>query len=161
MNTVDELFKEAMAQVVTPVSIVTSMDSNSPSGSTVSAFLSLSMNPPMVLVSLNKGSQTLGAVTSSGRFGLNLLAVDQHETALTFAGKGGAGKFAEIEWELENGVPRIAGTAGWVACRVDQVVEGGDHMIVLGHVEVAEHTHREPLTYRCRTFGTHSALQLV
>ncbi|MFC9841397.1 flavin reductase family protein [Rhodococcus sp. NPDC127530] len=154
-------FKEAMAHVATPVAVVSSVDGGLPVGTTVSAFMSLSMTPPMVLVSLDKGSETLELVATSRRFGLNILASDQTATALKFAKKGGVGKFNGVRWDLDHEVPRITGVAGWVACTVEQIVEGGDHMIVLGSVVAAEHVHGEPLTYHGRVFGTHSAIEVL
>ncbi|RZL70019.1 MAG: flavin reductase [Rhodococcus sp. (in: high G+C Gram-positive bacteria)] len=150
-----------MAHVATPVAVVSSVDGGLPVGTTVSAFMSLSMTPPMVLVSLDKGSETLELVATSRRFGLNILASDQTSTALKFAKKGGVGKFNGVRWDLDHEVPRITGVAGWVACTVEQIVEGGDHMIVLGSVVAAEHVHGEPLTYHGRVFGTHSAIEVL
>ncbi|QYB00681.1 flavin reductase family protein (plasmid) [Rhodococcus sp. USK10] len=150
-----------MAHVATPVAVVSSVDGGLPVGTTVSAFMSLSMTPPMVLVSLDKGSETLELVATSRRFGLNILASDQTSTALKFAKKGGVGKFNGVRWDLDHEVPRITGVAGWVACTVGQIVEGGDHMIVLGTVVAAEHVHGEPLTYHGRVFGTHSAIEVL
>ena len=158
LRQVQDKFKEAMANVATPVAVVSSVDGIQPVGTTVSAFTALSMNPPMVLVSLDKGSQTLEQVTSSKRFGLNILASDQQSAAVRFAGKGGAKKFEGIRWDIDHSVPRIPGIAGWVACVVETIVEGGDHMVVLGKVVAAEHVHEEPLTYHGRVFGTHAAL---
>ncbi|MHA4852761.1 flavin reductase family protein [Rhodococcus sp. MSC1_016] len=160
-DSVQHSFKEAMAHVATPVAVVSSVDGGLPVGTTVSAFMSLSMTPPMVLVSLDKGSETLELVATSRRFGLNILASDQTSTALKFAKKGGVGKFNGVRWDLDHEVPRITGVAGWVACTVKQIVEGGDHMIVLGSVVAAEHVHGEPLTYHGRAFGTHSAIEVL
>ena len=150
-------FREVMASVCTPVSVVTAMSEGLPHGTTVSAFASLSMNPPMVLVSLDRGSEVLGLVRESGRFGLNVLSSDQSQLALNFARKGGVGKFAGVRWALEDGVPRIPGAGGFLACEVAELVDGGDHVVVLGRVRVAETTSVPPLTYHARSFGTHAA----
>ncbi|MFC9836339.1 flavin reductase family protein [Rhodococcus sp. NPDC127530] len=159
LSPVQETFKDVMAHVATPVAVVTSMDGGLPFGTTVSAFTSLSMTPPMVLVSLDKGSETLELITASKKFGLNVLASDQQGTALEFAKKGGIGKFHGVRWEVDHGLPRIAGAAGWIACHVDHFVGGGDHLVVLGNVVAAENSYGDPLTYHRRVFGTHSALE--
>ncbi|QYA99825.1 flavin reductase family protein (plasmid) [Rhodococcus sp. USK10] len=158
---VQETFKDVMAHVATPVAVVTSMDGGLPFGTTVSAFTSLSMTPPMVLVSLDRGSETLELITASKKFGLNVLGRDQQGTALKFAKKGGIGKFQGVRWDLDHELPRIAGAAGWIACHVAQLVEGGDHVVVLGNVVAAENNYSDPLTYHRRVFGTHSALESV
>ena len=148
-------FKEVMASVATPVSIVTAIAGGLPYGTTVSAFASLSMNPPMVLVSLDRGSETLELIRESGRFGLNILGAHQAATALSFAKKGGVGKFHGTRWDLDHDLPRIPGAPGWIACTVADLVDGGDHVIALGNVDAAELTDGSPLVYHGRLFGTH------
>jgi flavin reductase (DIM6/NTAB) family NADH-FMN oxidoreductase RutF len=148
-------FKEVMAGVATPVSIVTALSDSVPFGATVSAFASLSMDPAMVLVSLDRGSKTLQRIRETGRFGLNILGADQSEIALSFAKKGGLGKFNGTGWTPDHEVPRIHGAPGWIACTVADIVEGGDHLIVLGNVVAAELAHARPLVYHSRVFGTY------
>lgn len=149
-----DTFRQVMASVCTPVSIVTAMAGNRPHGSTVSAFASLSLNPPMVLVSLDRASELLRHVRRSLAFGLNVLHTGQAELATTFARKGDD-KFDGINWTLDNGVPRLDGTAGWLACRVERLVSGGDHIVVIATVEAVGHAPASPLTYHQRRFGTH------
>jgi flavin reductase (DIM6/NTAB) family NADH-FMN oxidoreductase RutF len=152
-------FREVMASVCTPVSVVTAMSGDLPHGTTVSAFASLSMNPPMVLVSLDLGSELLAAVRQAGHFGLNVLDSSQSALALTFARKGGAAKFAGVPWEVDGGAPRIPGASGFLACSVARLVPGGDHIIVLGDVLTARAAQGRPLTYLGRAFGTHTTLK--
>ena len=147
-------FRTAMARVCTPVSVVTTVEDGRPHGTTVSAFVSLSMDPPMVLVSLDNGSDLLAMVRRTGTFGVNVLAADQSAVALRFAGKG-PDKFRGADWSGECGAARLDGVAAWLACTVGQIVEGGDHQVLLGNVVAAEATEIEPLTYHARTFGTH------
>src|SRR5437764_1050315 len=110
MSSLSETFKDAMTNVAAPVAVVTAMDGALPAGTTVSAFLSLSMTPPMVLVSLDRRSETLELVMRSRSFGLNVLSSEQHETALKFAVKGGPDKFDGVPWDIDHEIPRIAGT---------------------------------------------------
>ncbi|MGW8814593.1 flavin reductase family protein [Gordonia terrae] len=154
-------FREVMAHVATPVAIVTSTDDTQPVGTTVSAFMSLSMTPPMVVVALDKTSETLRVIETSRTFGLSVLSSAQHAIALTLATKGGAGKFDGVSWTSCDGNPRIDGAAGWIACAADTLVDGGDHVMVLGNVIAAEHETADPLTYHGRAFGTHSAVSPV
>lgn len=147
-------FRDVMADVPTPVTVITAMDDDRPHGTTVSAFTSLSMNPPMVLISLNRDSVLLEVITRSGAFGVNILASEQAEIAMAFARKGND-KFDGIDWRSDSGAPRIDGVLSWVACDVAEVIPGGDHIIVLGNVRTAEAEPRLPLTYHSRGFGTH------
>jgi flavin reductase (DIM6/NTAB) family NADH-FMN oxidoreductase RutF len=105
-------FREVMAGVATPVSVVTTIGTGQPFGTTVSAFASLSMTPPMIMVSLDHGSDLLQELRTSWAFGVNILASGQADLALTFARKGGAAKFKSIDWELHSGLPRLPGVEG-------------------------------------------------
>lgn len=153
-----ERFRDVMAGVATPVSVVTGMDDHGPHGTTVSAFASLSMDPPMVLVSLANNSELLSLVRRTGRFGVNVLASTQSALALAFATKAGSGKFDGADWQPDTGVPRLDQALGWLVCEVQSLVEGGDHVVVLGLVVAADTTDGLPLTYHGRVFGTHAAL---
>jgi flavin reductase (DIM6/NTAB) family NADH-FMN oxidoreductase RutF len=150
-------FRAVMATVCTPVSVVTTMAGDRPHGSTVSAFASLSLNPPMVLVSLDLGSDLLRHIRGSGAFGLNVLRDGQAALAASFARKGDD-KFNGVSWVLAAGVPRLDGCAGWVGCTVERLVDGGDHVVAFGRVIDAGHQAAPPLTYHQRQFGTHQAL---
>ncbi len=152
-----EEFRAVMAGVATPVSVVTTLTDGDPHGTTVSAFASLSMSPPMVLVSLDRGSELLARLAVGSPFGVNVLGSDQAPLALAFARKG-AGKFAGVPWTEDGGVPRLTGSPGWLACTVTQLVDGGDHVVVLGEVRAAATGGGAPLTYHARTFGTHAAV---
>lgn len=136
--------------------MVTSALDGRPHGATVSAFCSLSLDPPLVLVSLNRGSKLLSMIRDADAFGINVLELDQQELALGFARKGDD-KFADVAWSLDRGLPRLYGVGLWLACSVHELVEGGDHVIVVGRVDVAEHEARRPLLYQQRSFGTLAA----
>lgn len=149
-------FRSAMGNVAAAVAVVTTFHDGGPHGSTVSAFASLSMDPPMLLVSLDNSSNLLAKLEIGARFGVNVLAANQDQTALRFAGKG-EDKFLDVLWELEDGAPALAERHAWVALTVDQRVAAGNHTLVLGAVEAADVSTSLPLTYWQRTFGTHQA----
>jgi flavin reductase (DIM6/NTAB) family NADH-FMN oxidoreductase RutF len=149
-----DAFREVMAGVPTPVSVVTTLVDDRPHGTTVSAFSSLSMAPPMLLVALDRGSDLLARLAIGQPFGVNVLGADQAGLAAAFARKG-ADKFTGVEWRVDDGAPRLLGSPGWLACTVAQLVDGGDHVVVLGDVVRADAAGGPPLTYHARTFGTH------
>lgn len=155
---IQQSFREAMASVATPVSVVTTTWEDEHYGATVSAFSSLSMDPPMVLVSLDHRSTLLTAIRSANRFGVNILSADQAPTALRFASSRGVGKFDGVSWQADSGLPRLEGSVGWLACDVVDLVEGGDHIIALGRVVSVRTRDGSPLVYHRRVFGTHAAL---
>jgi flavin reductase (DIM6/NTAB) family NADH-FMN oxidoreductase RutF len=150
-----DAFRSTMANVCSPVAVVTALDGTRAHGTTVSAFISLSMEPPMVAVALDGSSELLGFVRRARRFGLNVLSCDQASLARRFASKG-RDKAEGTVWSIDHGSPRIAGVSGWLACGVSDVVAGGDHWIVLGSVVAAEAGDAAPMTYHASTFGRHS-----
>jgi flavin reductase (DIM6/NTAB) family NADH-FMN oxidoreductase RutF len=147
-----EAFKGAMGAVATPVSVVTAF-ADGAHGTTVSAFMSLSLEPTMVLISLSETSDLLDVLRRSRRFGLNVLAHDQADIASQFARRD-VDRWAGIDWELVNDVPRIAGNASFVSCSVFQLITAGDHAILTGLVDHAEHAERPGLVYQHRRFGS-------
>lgn len=146
-----------MGSVCTPVSVVTALDRGRPHGTTVSAFCSLSLTPPMVSVALDEGSALLELLQATPRFGLNVLSHIQHGLASKFAVKGDD-KFDNVSWAVRCDAPYIIGSACWFACEVDQLVTGGDHTIVMGRVLESDHADLPPLTYYRRGFGTNARL---
>jgi flavin reductase (DIM6/NTAB) family NADH-FMN oxidoreductase RutF len=144
-------FRETLSAVPAPVTIVTTIENGKPHGTTVSAFTSLSADPPLVLVALDRSSDLLSLLRQAGRFGVNLLAAGQEDLGQTCAKKG-EDKFACVPWRLEEGLPRIEDTAGWLACDVQELLPGGDHIIVVGLVTACETTDAEALLYHRRRF---------
>jgi flavin reductase (DIM6/NTAB) family NADH-FMN oxidoreductase RutF len=148
-------FRDLMAAVCAPVTVVTTLNDNTPHGATVSSFASLSLDPPLVTIALDRHSALLAQIRAVGRFGVNLLNHGQTDLATLFARRG-ADRFAETVWYLDDGLPRLDGAAAWMVCHVHDVVDGGDHELIIGHVEAAGRTELAPLIYAYRTFGTHS-----
>ena len=146
-----EAFRGAMGAIATPVSIVTAMG-REPHGTTVSAFASLSLDPPMVLVSLQASSDLLPIIRETGRFGLNVLAHGQAGVGAAFARRG-IDRFAAVGWSVSAGVPKLDGVASWTACSVAGLIPAGDHVIVTGLVQAAEHASVPGLVYQHRRFG--------
>jgi flavin reductase (DIM6/NTAB) family NADH-FMN oxidoreductase RutF len=153
-----DVFREVMASVPAPVTVVTTLADGRPHGSTVSSFASLSLDPPMVLVALDRDSRVLHGLRRTGRFAVNVLSSGQAGLALTFARRGD-GRFDDVPWSLCAGLPRLPGAAAWLACELDGIAAGGDHRIAMGRVTQAEHTSLAPLTYHRRGYGTHTVLR--
>ena len=148
-------FRDVMAEVCSPVTVVTSMLTDEPHGTTVSAFASLSLRPPMVTVALDRNSDLLGKVRASGRLGVNILGSGQDRLAVQFARKG-SDKFTGVEWYIDHDLPRLSRAIGWLVCTVEQLVDGGDHELVIAAVQYADAAPAAPLAYHRRVFGTHS-----
>lgn len=149
-------FRAAMGNVAGPVSVVTTHAAGKPAGTTVSAFVSLSMEPPMLLVSLQRGSYLLSLLSVGSTIGVNVLGSDQADLATQFTGRHDR-RFDGVDWVLLDGAPALDGAHAWVALRVARLVPAGDHVLVLGDVVNAVSDDGEPLTYHRRAFGTHLA----
>lgn len=146
-----EDFRETLCQVPSPVTVVTTLASHGPHGTTVSAFCSLSADPPLVLVALDNSSDLLALLRETGRFAVNLLAAGQEEIGRTCARKGPE-KFASVPWRLDDGLPRIDGAAAWLSCEVQDVLPGGDHVIVVGLVKACDSGKADPVVYHRRRY---------
>jgi 3-hydroxy-9,10-secoandrosta-1,3,5(10)-triene-9,17-dione monooxygenase reductase component len=138
-----------MAAVPTPVTVVTAAGDGGPAGATANAVASLSLDPPLMLVCLDRGSRTLAALRASGRFAVNVLGEGDEAVARSFATKAPhPEKWAAVEWSENDGMPRLAGTLAWVGCELRDLLDGGDHVIVTGAVvglELSEGT--RPLVF--------------
>ena len=141
-------FREALAAYPTGVTVVTAIGPGGPSGATANAVTSLSLEPPMMLACLDRGSRTLTSVRAAGRFGVNALAAGQEELAVRFAGKDPeAAKWEGIEWSERQGSPRLAEGLVWVACELRDLIDGGDHLIATGTVLEADSREGRPLIF--------------
>lgn len=153
-------FLDAMARLPSPVTVVTAWsEAGRPLGTTVSAVTSLSLKPPMIAIALDARSSLLRAIRSSGRFGVNVLSVQQTRVAEAFASKT-VDRFASVAWQDSAGLPRLEGIVGWVAASLDASLRGGDHRIVMGRVEDAAGLDGAPLVYAGRRYASHTPLEL-
>lgn len=143
------LFRKAMGGFAAGVTVVTTALDGRLSGTTVSAFSSLSMDPPLVLACLKRGSRTLAAVQGAGVFCVNILAADQGELAYAFAKSGCDERFALAALEPgATAAPVLAGCVAVVECALHAAHDGGDHEILVGRVaSVRINESKPPLVY--------------
>ena len=143
-------FRSLMARWPTGVSVVTARDGPLDAGLTVNAFLSVSLTPPSVLVSLTRDADTAPVIERTGRFAVNLLAADQREISERFARPvPSSEKFAGIAVHRgESGIALLDRTLGALECRVVSHRREFDHLLFLGEV-VRQEPGREalPLVY--------------
>jgi flavin reductase (DIM6/NTAB) family NADH-FMN oxidoreductase RutF len=151
-------FREVMAATPAPVTVVTTTADSQPAGATVSAFMSLSLEPTLVGVCLRRGSRLLDLIQARGVYGVNLLAEYQSEIAVNFATQR-SDRFASVRWAEDHGLPRLNDCAAWLACDVESVIGAGDHDIVVGRVTDAHCSATPPLIYSHHQFGTNSSIR--
>jgi flavin reductase (DIM6/NTAB) family NADH-FMN oxidoreductase RutF len=127
---------------------VSAIGPNGRSGATASAVGSLSLEPMLMLVCLDRGSRTLRSVQEAGRFGIDVLAADQEQVARQLSTKvDEAQKWEGIEWSERDGMPSLAGSVLWVGCDLQDLLMGGDHVILTGAVTDLEARDGEPLIH--------------
>lgn len=126
-------WRAGMAQFASGVTVITTLDSQGmPTGTTVSAFCSLSLSPMLLLVSLDKRSNTLSSLLTQGVFAVNILSQPQQSVAFQ-CGSRDKGKFSQIPHTMSRyGLPLIDGCIAHIECKVHQSIEGGDHNIIIG-----------------------------
>jgi flavin reductase (DIM6/NTAB) family NADH-FMN oxidoreductase RutF len=141
-------FRNALSAYATGVTVVTSIGPEGPSGATANAVTSLSLDPPMMLACLDRGSRTLTSVRAQGRFGVNALAAGEAELARRFSAKDPAPeKWSDVEWTEREHLPRLEGALVWVACELRDLIDGGDHLILTGNVIEADSREGDPLLF--------------
>jgi 4-hydroxyphenylacetate 3-hydroxylase, reductase component len=130
-------FRAWMGLWPTGVSVVTAAEGGRPYGLTVNGFLSVSLDPPTVLLSLANAADSTPVIARTRRFAVNLLAHDQRALSERFARPIPAPeKFADLPTHAGlHGVPLLEETLGSLECEVTQVVAAADHQLVLGAVE--------------------------
>jgi flavin reductase (DIM6/NTAB) family NADH-FMN oxidoreductase RutF len=143
-----ESFRRAMGAFPTGVTVVTAIGDGGPSGATANAVTSLSLDPPMMLACLDRGSRTLTSARATGRFGVNALAAGREAVARRFSGKEPEpAKWEGVEWTESEGCPRFPDALIWVACELRDLIDGGDHLILTGRVLEADSREGRPLIF--------------
>ena len=131
-------FRDAMRHLAGGVSVITVGRGKDITGMTVTSVSSLSVDPPSLIVSINRASSSWPLLQRLGFFGVNILTADQLDVAERFTGKGGlkgAERFAGAEWiPGASGVPLLAGALAAIDCEVEDIVERHSHAIVIGRV---------------------------
>ena len=148
---IEQDFKEALSSWASGVSVVTTKARGFLYGLTVSSFTSVSLDPPLVLVCLSNRNRLPLMIQDSEQFGVSILRHDQEEASAYFAksGREPTEDFVEIDglW-TESGVPVVQGAAAYVACRVREAIEQGDHTVIIGEViEARSDADAKPLVY--------------
>jgi len=150
-----ELFRSAIARHAAGVVVVSAGFANRWRGLTATTFTAISIEPPLVLVSLDRFAATRDVVLEAGVFNVSLLSSRQEFIAERFAGRAPQvdPSWREIPHRLgDNGLPLVEGAIAWFECRLDAAHPAGDHDIVVGAVTAAGAGTGDPLVLWDRTF---------
>lgn len=151
-----QLFKEVMGSYPSGVTIITTVDQDGkPVGLTANSFVSVSIDPLLILWCIDKRAGSWSAFDNAEQFGVNILAANQAKACWTFASKTEPDRFGKHAWKLSsNNVPVLDGVFATFECKKSQVIDAGDHYILIGEViHIEKQDDVEPMLYFRRKVG--------
>lgn len=148
--------RECCGRFASGVTVITTCTPDGVHGMTASAFMSVSLDPPLIAISVDRKSRMLGKLQASGRYAVNILSHHMRPHALHFAGKRDE-TLSDLFLD-RHGLPVLRDAAAVLIADVVQQVEAGDHILFLGHVRHLEHDpEAAPLLYHAGRFGSLAA----
>ena len=145
--------RDCCGSFATGVTVITTRTPEGNHGMTVSAFMSVSLDPPLISVSLSRQSKMLEKVRKSGRYAVNILAQHMQPHAMHFAGR--TDETLTDLFEERHDLPILRDVAAVIVCDVAQEVEAGDHVLFLGQVRHLDRSpSAAPLLYHAGQFGS-------
>lgn len=150
MGVTSEDFRATLGRFATGVSVVTTCDGDKPAGMTVNAFSSLSLDPPLVLVCIERTTYLHDLLTRNGYYAVNILGEEQSALSDCFAGRSDFRytNFCDVKSHVvATGAPVFDDALAFIDCRIVNIFPGGDHSIFVGRVEALGSDERLPLLY--------------
>jgi flavin reductase (DIM6/NTAB) family NADH-FMN oxidoreductase RutF len=143
------VLRRAMGRFTTGVAVISAWQANEIHAMTANSICTVSFDPLMVLVCVNKKARMSGFIQEAGAFAINILAEQQEIISRHFAGAGQGEVPGTLHFETIAGTPFIEHTLSSLACQVDRVLDAGDHLMILGRVEAVRYQEEEaaPLVY--------------
>ena len=152
-----DVLRLTMSRFATGVAVVTTLADGVPHGMTVNSLTSVSLEPPLLLVSLMTGARTTDAVRRNGRYAISVVSARQEEIARRFA-RGGTDHFEGLPLEYgKHEVPVVPDALAHLECTTDREIPAGDHVMFLGRIVRTCAREGEPLTFYGGSFGEFSA----
>lgn len=143
-------FRECLGRFATGVTVVSYWADGAPRGATVNSFTSVSLDPPLVLVSISRRAKAAEYLHQGG-FCVNVLNASQMDVALGFAGRHSK---TDITWVITPHAPRLRHSHAWLDCTPWRTYDGGDHLLLVGEVHDASFENSEPLLFHGGAFHT-------
>ena len=144
-----DTFRRVMGHFVTGVTVVTALEGERPFGITVNALSSVSLDPPLVMVALDRRRFLTPIVRAAGRYAVNILSEDQQRLSDCFAGAPvvpGRDAFCGAAWHPgETGLPLLDGSIASLECTVVETFSAGDHDLFIGRVDTLANDPRHPM----------------
>lgn len=146
-------FRRCLGQYPTGISVVTARRGDALLGMAVNSFAAVSLLPPLILWSIRRESASAAAFCDAGHFAVNVLSAQQVQLSQRFGAPGGD-RFAQTPWTPgRGGAPLLASAIAHLECRLAAVHDGGDHFILVGHVERYARYEGEPLLFARGRYG--------
>jgi flavin reductase (DIM6/NTAB) family NADH-FMN oxidoreductase RutF len=146
--------RRTMGRFLTGVAVVTAEHGDEQVGMTISSLTSISLDPPILMISLNFNTRTGDAVLAGGRFAISILGVKQEGVARQFAVRGGARFDAGDFDRTDGGLPVVAGALSQAECRLVNQYTIGDHQVFFGQVVSSRYRDGEALAFYSGRFGS-------
>lgn len=145
-------FRDTLGRFATGVTVVTAAHGDRYHGMTANAFLSVSLDPPLVAISVARSARMHAFLAEARRYGVSVLAEDQEPVARHFAGR--QDEAFEVPLRRREGLPLIGGGVAWLTASVVAAHEAGDHTLFVGEVDWLDHADGTPLLFfEGRLFG--------
>ncbi|HZP45392.1 MAG TPA: flavin reductase family protein [Candidatus Binataceae bacterium] len=140
--------RRVMGHFATGVTVITTVSkSGTPYGLTANAFTSVSLEPPLLLIAVDKKAESYPFFNESKVFTVNILSDEQESLSRKFAVSGGD-KFQGVAYRMgANGAPILEGALAYLECKLFAAYDGGDHTLFLGEIEQAETRELKPLLF--------------
>lgn len=138
-------FRNTVGHFTTGITVVTTAHAGLVHGMTANAFMSVSLSPPLVLVSVDQRAHMHTLLVESGQYGVNILAQHQETLSRHFAGRPQEGLKIPFVWQ--HGVPLLEGAVAHLVCQVVEVHPVGDHTLFIGLVKYLKYQESNPLLY--------------
>jgi len=150
----EDVYRQVMGRYPTGVTLVTGMDGEAPQAVVIGSFTSVSVDPPLVGFFTGHQARSWNRMRPSGAFCVNVFADDQADLCGRFFMKD-TDPWEGVEWELTaTGSPRLLACVASIDCKIHEVIEAGDHLLVLGHVEeVALGREASPMVFLGGSYG--------
>lgn len=141
----DRKFRTAMGKFATGVTVIATDVDGDVHGMTANAFMSVSLDPKLVVISIGEKARILEKIKQSQTFSVNILAADQQELSMIFAGQ--LKEHLEVEFDRLDGKPVLSGAVAQIACEVSAEHVEGDHTLFIGRVTDIHLEDAEPLIF--------------
>jgi flavin reductase (DIM6/NTAB) family NADH-FMN oxidoreductase RutF len=139
-------FRRTLGMFATGVTVITTQDHDQVHGMTANAFMSVSLRPPLIVISVDRRARMHALLNEGRRYGISVLADEQRTLSDRFAGRTADGP-AEVEFELAHETPLVRGALAHLVARVVRSYWGGDHSLFVGQVEYARYGEGQPLLF--------------